>query len=172
MSSPLSDLNIILQTLEPVLNPGTYAFVSVPDEKTLTSAEIVASIREPEGLSAIIAESEATSRGIPVLFRAAWITLGVHSDLQAVGLTAACSAALSKSGISCNIVARAHHDHIFMPETRAAEAMPVLKELQRRARSSAAHHEANPQPLTETDGTVLHVRPGCPFLLDPGPGMS
>jgi hypothetical protein len=32
MSSPLSDLKNILQTLAPVLNSGTYAFVSVPDE--------------------------------------------------------------------------------------------------------------------------------------------
>jgi hypothetical protein len=89
----------------------------------------------------VIAESEATSRGIPILFRAAWITLTAHSDLRAIGLTAAFSAALSKAGISCNVIAGAHHDHIFVPETQAAEAIAVLKELQRTSRSPAAPHE-------------------------------
>jgi uncharacterized protein len=141
MNSPLSDLRSFLQTLEPVLNPGTYAFVSVSDENALTSAKIVASIREPEGLSAVIAESEATSRGIPILLRAAWITLTVPSDLQAIGLTAAVSAALSDAGISCNVIAGACHDHVFVPETQAAEAMAALKELQRTSRSPAAPQE-------------------------------
>ena len=44
---------------------------------------------------------------LSVLFRAAWISLTVHSDLEAVGLTAAFSTALGQAGVSCNVVAGA-----------------------------------------------------------------
>jgi hypothetical protein len=66
-----------------------------------------------------------------VLFRAAWITLMVHSDLEAVGLTAAFAHALGQAGISCNVVAGAYHDHIFVPFEQALPAMDALIELQR-----------------------------------------
>ncbi len=119
--------------MEPVLNPGVYAFVCVPSAETLKSVEIVASVREPEGLSAVVAESDAAALNLPIMFRAAWITLKVHSDLEAVGLTAAFSGALAKAGISCNVVAGAWHDHIFVPAGRAAEALVVLQRLQSNA---------------------------------------
>lgn len=127
---PITDLDQLLKSMEPVLNSGVFAFVSVQNEKMLGSVKVIASILEPEGYSAIIADSDAVALGLPVLFRAAWITLTVASDLQAVGLTAAFSAALGKAGISCNVVAGAYHDHIFVPAECAADAMSVLKKLQ------------------------------------------
>ncbi len=57
---------------------------------------------------------------------ASWITLRVHSALEAVGLTAAFSAALSREGISANVVAGYFHDHLFVPEDRRDDAMRVL----------------------------------------------
>jgi hypothetical protein len=67
------------------------------------------------------------------LFRAAWISLTVHSDLQAVGLTAAFSTALGQAGISCNVVAGAFHDHIFVPVAQTQQTMAVLRALQQDA---------------------------------------
>jgi hypothetical protein len=64
------------------------------------------------------------------VFRAAWITLTVHSDLQAVGLTAAFAGVLGRAGIGCNVVAGAYHDHIFVPLELAQSAMTALKALQ------------------------------------------
>jgi hypothetical protein len=64
------------------------------------------------------------------VFRAAWITLTVHSDLEAVGLTAAVSVALGAAGISCNVVAGTYHDHLFVPAQKAADAMAALRKLQ------------------------------------------
>jgi len=53
----------------------------------------------------------------------------VHSALDAVGLTAAFSNALSSAGISCNVVAAYYHDHIFVDKKDAERAMEVLLDL-------------------------------------------
>ena len=124
------NLEILLANMEPTLNPGTYAFVVASDDVQIPSDQIIASVREPEGLSLIIPEPLARSLGLPVSYPAAWITLTVQSDLAAVGLTAAFSAALSQAGISCNVVAGVHHDHIFVPAVLSQQAMQVLAQLQ------------------------------------------
>lgn len=54
----------------------------------------------------------------------------MHSDRHAVGLTAAFATALGQAGISCNAVAGAYHDHIFVPVERADLAVAVLQQLQ------------------------------------------
>ncbi|MBE9229068.1 hypothetical protein IQ264_27035 [Phormidium sp. LEGE 05292] len=54
---------------------------------------------EAEGTTLIISKQEADRLSIPYSFVAAWITLTVHSSLEAVGLTAAISAELTKAGI-------------------------------------------------------------------------
>ena len=131
--APLSDLETLLKTIEPVLNPGTYVFGSVKDQRSLDPASIVACIREQEGLSVVLSEADANRQGVAVLFRCAWITLNVNSDLQAVGLTAAFSKAVGDVGVSCNVVAGAFHDHIFVPREEAEQAMNVLQSLQRQA---------------------------------------
>jgi hypothetical protein len=134
MSNPISDLALLLRTMEPVLHEGVYVYSAVPSDTDLSSIPVVATFREVEGTT-VPSEAEALNANLPVLFRAAWITLRVHSDLQAVGLTAAFSRALSEAGISCNVVAAAYHDHIFVPIERAAESIERLKALQQAASS-------------------------------------
>jgi hypothetical protein len=126
----VSDLSVLLKTLEPALNPGVFVFASVKDGHAIDPAVIVASIREPEGLSVITSETDAAASGLNPLFKCAWITLTVNSSLDAVGLTAAFASALGHSGISCNVVAGAYHDHIFVPLESAQAAMHVLRQLQ------------------------------------------
>lgn len=133
---PITDLHTLLATLTPALNPGTFVFVTLPPGTALDLALIVASVREPEGLSVVLSEPDAARHGLPVLFRAAWITLTVDSALEAVGLTAAFATALGAAGISCNVVAGAHHDHLFVPVAEAARAMAVLRTLQAGARGT------------------------------------
>jgi hypothetical protein len=128
--SPVSDLSVLLKTLEPVLNPGVFVFASVKEGHAIDPAVIVASIREPEGLSVITSEADAATSGLNALFKCAWITLTVNSALDAVGLTAAFARALGSAGISCNVVAGAYHDHIFVPLESAQMAMQVLRKLQ------------------------------------------
>ena len=112
-------LDELLRSMEPVLNPGRYVFASVPAGKSVPLSHIVASIREPEGLSVVVERVVAEQHDLTSLFDCAWITLTVHSDLSAVGLTAAFADALGRAGISCNVVAGSFHDHIFVPEHQA-----------------------------------------------------
>ncbi len=93
----------------------------------------VVTVTEAEGLTLVLPEQQALDAGLAILFRAAWITLTVHSDLQAVGLTAAFATALGEAGISCNVVAGAYHDHIFVPVEKGESAMDALRALQRGA---------------------------------------
>ena len=65
-------------------------------------------------------------------FVASWITLTIHSALNAVGLTAAVSTALTKHNISCNVVAAYYHDHIFVSIKDTEKAMEVLGEFSRK----------------------------------------
>jgi len=131
MTSPVNDLNTLLASMSPELQPGVYVYASVPVSADLGDIVPLATFREREGLTVIVKEGEAQRAGIEPLFRAAWITLTVHSDLQAVGLTAAFATALGKANVSCNVVAAAYHDHIFVPIESAGTAMVALQQLQR-----------------------------------------
>lgn len=128
--NPISDLDLILRSLEPALQDGIYVYSSVPGDFDLSHFEVLGTFREAEGLTLILREEEARRAGLPILFQAAWITLTVHSDLAAVGLTAAFATALGAAGISCNVVAGAHHDHLFVPVEKAEQALGALRALQ------------------------------------------
>jgi hypothetical protein len=67
---------------------------------------------EEEGLTVILSQEEADAAGLAYDLATEWITLTVHSALDGVGLTAAVSEALAGAGISCNVAAAAHHDHL------------------------------------------------------------
>jgi uncharacterized protein len=114
---PVSDLAGMLSGMAPVLDARAWQFVLVEGDPP---ADAFALIREAEGTTAIVpGEDGAFAR----------ITLQVHSALEGVGLTAAFATALAASGIACNVVAGFHHDHLFVPWERRAEALAVLREL-------------------------------------------
>lgn len=113
--------------MDPVVNDGTYVYASVVDVPD--GLECIATFRETEGLSVIVEKSDAVRFDLPILFEARWITLRVNSSLDAVGLTAAVSLALTVARISCNIVAAAHHDHLFVPVDDAPGALAALQAL-------------------------------------------
>jgi len=128
-------LTALLQSLRPVLNPGVFAFCSLPAGNEAALPSCLGVFHEAEGTTVIIDEEEAVRRGWPVLFRAAWLTLTVHSELEAVGLTAAVAGALTDAGISCNVVAAVNHDHLFVPAASGESALRVLLKLQQDARA-------------------------------------
>jgi hypothetical protein len=130
MTTGLSDL---LSELQPELQPGRFVFVALPESGT-GDVEVFATVREPEGVSAVLAEADANHLGLEYDFVAAWITLRVDSSAADVGLTAAFSTCLTGEGISCNVIAGLHHDHLLVPVDRADEAMAALEALAASAR--------------------------------------
>ncbi|KIH99271.1 acetyltransferase [Streptomonospora alba] len=125
----------MLAGLEPRLRPGTYVFArtdAVPEG--LRPAVTVA---EDEGLTVVCTREQAEAAGLESGFTAAWITLRVHSALEAVGLTAAVSAALAEAGLACNVVAGYHHDHLFVSAGEGERAVALLRRLSADAGAAA-----------------------------------
>ncbi|MDQ2725667.1 MAG: ACT domain-containing protein [Actinomycetota bacterium] len=122
---------VLLRALRPRLVDGEFVFVTVDGPSPPADLEVHASVREVEGLSIAIARADADRRHLGYDHVAAWITLEVHSPLAAVGLTAAVSRALAEVGISANVIAGHHHDHLLVPADRAADAMAALEALSR-----------------------------------------
>ena len=122
-----TDLARMLATLDVVRRPGRFAFVTGAWPTLAPVA--AATIHEDEGPTYIVTLEQALIAGARVDFEAVWLTLTVHSALEAVGLTAALSAALGEAGIPCNVLAGYHHDHLLVPADRADEAVRVLRSL-------------------------------------------
>jgi hypothetical protein len=120
----VTDLDELLLTMRPEVREGEY--VIVVSEADLPAE---ATIRETEGTTLVLRREHADAAGIPYDFVASWITLTVHSDLAAVGLTAAFSTALADAGISCNVLAGYHHDHLLVSVARRDDALEVLAAL-------------------------------------------
>jgi hypothetical protein len=121
-------LPALLAGLDPHLHDGVHVFASVPRGAVL-DVEPIAAMAEDEGRTVVLAEADAQRLGLAAEYRCAWITLRVRSSLAAVGLLARVTTALARRGISVNPVAGFHHDHLFVPHERAADAMAVLDEL-------------------------------------------
>ena len=110
------DLSRLLRSLDPQLYPERYSFSVTPDA-SLKEGDF-AVVREAEGLTSIRPDAAGEW---------ARISLGVHSSLDAVGLTAALSSRLTEEGISANIVAAFYHDHLFVPWDRREDALACLR---------------------------------------------
>ncbi len=115
--------------MTPKLNDGGFVFCTVNDIPVNHIHEIVGLFKEQEGYTIILKKETADILNLRYSYVAAWITLTIHSSLEAVGLTAAFSAALAKHLISCNVVAGFYHDHLFVALDDAQNAINVLQEL-------------------------------------------
>jgi hypothetical protein len=120
------DLSMLLQHMTPQLQPGTFVFCTFTSGDLPAGLTPIATFREAEGLSAIVALDEAERAGVPWQFESGLITLTIHSSLDAVGFLAAVSAVLVDAGIPCNAVAAFHHDHLFVPRDMAQRALELL----------------------------------------------
>lgn len=123
------DLAVLLASLDPELHPGRYVFVLAPEGGLALELDVIAMVREAEGLTLVLAADDADRAGLTYEGAMEWITLRVHSALDAVGLTAAFSTALAVAGLSANVIAGLHHDHVFVPAGRGPDALAVLRAL-------------------------------------------
>lgn len=122
------NLAILLRTMNPTLHGEPVVFCTL---RNLTDIplEAIASFREAEGLTLVMPRSVAEELEIGFSYVAAWITLTVHSDLEAVGFLAAVTQSLAAAGISCNVFSAVYHDHLFVPFARGEDALSVLRVL-------------------------------------------
>lgn len=128
--SGMSNFDEILAALDPKPE-GAYVFASVAHVPA--GLEPFATIREDEGITVIVAYNDAKAAGLPLDEVQARITLGVHSALDSVGLTATVAQTLASRSIPCNVLAGYHHDHVFVPSDRSAEALGLLRDLSENA---------------------------------------
>jgi len=120
------DLQVLLKSMKPEHVSGDYVFCKVENVKDININEIEMFFKEKEAFTIIIKKEIADVLQIEYSTVMSWITLTVHSSLEAVGLTAAFSKALSDHQISCNVVAAFYHDHIFVNKKDTQKAMEIL----------------------------------------------
>ena len=88
---------------------------------------MLACFAEQEGLTLVLSKESADQEGLSYQGCFRCISLQVHSSLQAIGLTAAVASELASHGISANVIAAHHHDHVFVPSRDAEEALRLLE---------------------------------------------
>lgn len=129
--SGVTNLETLIKSMKPVLDLRRFVFVSRAQARYGDGLELspIAAFEETEGLTLIVPKEHAdlANENYEGIFR--MISLAVHSSLEAVGLTAAVSQKLTEHGISANVVAAFYHDHVFVPESKAQDALDALKNL-------------------------------------------
>jgi hypothetical protein len=123
------DLEKLLKSIKPEHNFGEYVFCEIKNLENINLDEITMLFREKEGITLILEKEIADKLNLGYTFVASWITLTIHSSLEAVGLTSAFSKALADNEISCNVVAAFYHDHIFVDQKDTEKAMQILNQL-------------------------------------------
>ena len=137
-----TQLSALLGSMRPELHSGEYVFTSTPDAAVPAGVAPVVTVAEEEGLTLVLRKEHADRLGLEYDYVAGWITLRVHSALEAVGLTAAVSATLANGGLSCNVVAGFYHDHLFVPHDSADQAVKMLEDLVQQAHARLGHPAA------------------------------
>ena len=121
------NLEKLLQNMKPEMHDGIFVFCSIPEGKEIPAAlRPVHIFREHEGTALIVRREQAEGAELPHQFASRMITLTVHSSLEAIGFLAAITTRLAAAGISVNAVSAFYHDHLFVPEHRANEALRHL----------------------------------------------
>jgi len=130
--SGIVEINVLLKEMKPVLQRTDYVFCTkecFEINEEIISLKPIATFLEKEGMTVIVSKDKADEHNL--IYDAVFnkITLEIHSSLEAVGLTAAISKALTSYNISANVVAGFYHDHIFVPKDKANLALEALEEL-------------------------------------------
>ena len=125
-----TNLAILLKSMNPILQANEYVFCSLDkkvNESDWLQLSPIGMFREKEGLTLILNRDHADDANIFYTSTFRLITLSVHSSLDAVGFLATITSKLAEKGISVNPISAYYHDHLFVPVSRATEAMELLQ---------------------------------------------
>lgn len=124
-------LRVLLQNMAPALSHGEYVFCTFPNARYGDRPELepIVAVQEREGLTMVLPRASAEAIGFRFATTYRSVTLGIHSSLESVGLTASVTRHLAARGISVNVIAGYYHDHLFVPTARAEEAVEALQQL-------------------------------------------
>ncbi len=117
----------LLRRMDPALAPGEFVFAT--GQKDPEGIDPLCRFREAEGITWILRREDAERLGLEFAYPCRMITLRVHSSLDAVGFLARVASGLAVRGISSNVVSAYFHDHLFVPASRAEEALAALRDL-------------------------------------------
>ncbi len=124
------DLAVLLRDIKPEMHEGVFVFCTIAEDADISTAiRPLLVFREQEGMTLVLRREDADAAGLGYQFASRLITLTVHSSLDAVGLLAAVTARLAEASISVNAVSAFYHDHLFVPEHRADEALRLLRSI-------------------------------------------
>lgn len=151
------DLNKLLSTLTTHLDPETYVWISYEQgtahEQYATSTLPITlrltephfqlskgqSIARPVDTVTFVTTREGAERcKLEYEYPCRRLTLAVESSLEAVGFMAVVGRALADEGISVNTVAGYWHDHLFIEEGKAEEAVRVIEGVREKALSTGS----------------------------------
>ena len=123
------NLDILIRNMTPELR-GNYVFCTV-DEATFSALPLkpLGFFAEREGITLIVSQEDADRCRLHYTCVASLISLGIHSDLEAVGFLATICTALADAGISTNVISGYYHDHLFIPHEAAERALSLLAKL-------------------------------------------
>lgn len=122
-----ADLNTLIAAMDPVLDPELYVFATGKPDDVPPGIVPRMLFHEAEGVTVILPQNVVQQTELTWDFPCRMITLNIHSALDAVGFLARVTSVLARLDMGVNPVSAFFHDHIFVPQDRAEDALNALR---------------------------------------------